>query len=403
VTGEPRAVRHWKFAALLAALSMLSPFSIDTFFPSFHSIAADFSISKWAVQQTLTVYMLPLSIMSLVQGPLSDAVGRRPVILTGISLYTLASIGCAWAPNFTTLLIFRGFQGISAGVGMIVGRAVVRDLFEGPSAQRLLSLVTMLFAFAPAVAPVIGGWIHVTLGWHSVFGFMAVFGAALGVGTYVLLPETHPKEKRAHLHVGHLARTAWSVVQHREFLLLAIAMGANFAALMSFIAAAPAVVMDHWHLRETQFINLFAPVIGGLIAAAFVLGRMAGRLSYERQARIGFTLVLISSALLTLLLAAVDSPPILLQQAIIAVIAFGVQLVGPTLTLRMLDLFPLARGSAASVQSCVSIAISALVFGFIGPAISNSMLTLAFGSFLSAVLAFGLWKLALRHLQAQVA
>src|SRR3979490_1681179 len=139
VTGEGGATRHWKLAGLLAVLSMVSPFSIDTFFPSFHAIAADFSLSKWAVQQTLTAYMLPLSIMSLMQGPLSDAIGRRPVILAGLSVYTVASVGCTLAPNFGTLLVCRALQGVSAGVGMIVGRAVIRDLFEGPQAQKLLS------------------------------------------------------------------------------------------------------------------------------------------------------------------------------------------------------------------------------------------------------------------------
>jgi MFS transporter, DHA1 family, multidrug resistance protein len=399
VTGEHGAARHWKLAVLLAALSMLSPFSIDTFFPSFHAIAADFRLSKWAVQQTLTVYMLPLSIMSLVQGPLSDAIGRRPVILAGICVYTVASIGCTFAPNFGTLLAFRALQGISAGVGVIVGRAVIRDLFEGPQAQRLLSLVTMLFAFAPAVAPVIGGWIHIKYGWHGVFAFMALFGAALGTGTYLTLPETHPREKRPQLHAAVLARTAWSVVRHREFLLLAMAMGANFAALMSFIGAAPTVVLDHWHLRETQFATLFVPVIGGLIGSAFISGRMAGRVTYAQQSHLGFLLALTGSGLMTALHTLVNEPPILLQQAIMAVIAFGVQLASPTLNLRMLDLFPLARGSAASVQSCVSIAISALVFGVISPALSGSMLTLAAGSFLSALLAFALWNLAQRYLR----
>jgi DHA1 family bicyclomycin/chloramphenicol resistance-like MFS transporter len=385
---------------LLAALSMVSPFSIDTFFPSFHAIAADFGLSKWAVQQTLTVYMLPLSIMSLVQGPLSDALGRRPIILTGLCVYTLASVGCTFAPNFTTLLIFRALQGISAGVGMIVGRAVIRDLFEGPQAQKLLSLVTMLFAFAPAVAPVIGGWIHVTLGWHAVFGFMALFGTSLVLGAHLMLPETHPKEKRSHLHAGTLARTAWSIVRHREFLLLATAMGANFAALMSFVGAAPSVVVDHWHLRETQFAYLFIPVIGGLISSAFISGRMAGRYTYAQQSRLGFLLALGGSALMTLLFVLVPAPPIIIQQLLIAVIAFGVQLAGPTLSLRMLDLFPHARGSAASVQSCVSIAISALIFGLVSPILSGSMLSLAEGSFCSALIAFGLWRLSqhgLRH------
>jgi MFS transporter, DHA1 family, multidrug resistance protein len=386
--------RYWKLAALLAALSMVGPFTIDTAFPSFHAIAEDFALSKWAVQQTLTVYLLPLSIMSLVQGPASDALGRRPVILAGLCVYTLASVGCTFAPNFTTLLIFRSLQGTSAGVGMIVGRAVIRDLFEGPQAQKLLSLVTMLFAFAPAVAPVIGGWIHVTLGWHAVFGFMALFSLSLAIGSYLLLPETHPKEKRPHLHAETLARTAWSVVCHREFLLLAFGMGANFAALMIFVGAAPSVVVDHWQLTETQFANLFIPVIGGLISAAFVSGRMAGRFSYAQQSRLGFILALSGSAVMTVWFVAVKAPPILIQQLLIAFIAFGVQLAGPTLSLRMLDLFPLARGSAASVQSCVSIAISALVFGFIAPILSDSMLWLAVGSFCSALIGFGLWRLS---------
>jgi DHA1 family bicyclomycin/chloramphenicol resistance-like MFS transporter len=393
-TPQRGVARHWKFAALLAALSMLSPFSIDAFFPSFHAIATDFALSKWEVQQTLTVYMLPLSIMSLVQGPLSDAVGRRPVILTGVCVYTLASIGCTFAPNFTTLLVFRALQGVSAGVGVIVGRAVIRDLFEGPQAQKLLSLVTMLFAFAPALAPVIGGWIHVRLGWHAVFGFMASFGAALALGVYLTLPETHPQEKRAQLHVVTLARTAWSVVRHREFLLLATAMGANFAALMSFVGAAPAVVVDHWHLSETQFAYLFIPVIGGLVSSAFLSGRMAGRFTYAQQSHLGFILALSGSGLMTALCAVFPAPPLLVQQLIIAVIAFGVQLASPTLNLRMLDLFPHARGSAASVQSCVSIAISALVFGLISPILSGSMLSLAEGSFFSALVALGLWRLA---------
>ena len=394
MTGDRGATRHWKLAALIAALSMMSPFSIDTFFPSFHAIATDFGLSKWAVQQTLTVYMLPLAVMSLVQGPLSDAVGRRPVILTGLCVYTVASVGCTFAPNFTTLLVFRALQGVSAGVGMIVGRAVIRDLFEGPQAQKLLSLVTMLFAFAPALAPVIGGWIHVALGWHAVFGFMALFGASLALGTHLTLPETHPLQKRARLHAGALARTAWSVVRHREFLLLATAMGANFAALMSFVGAAPAVVLDHWHLSETQFAYLFIPVIGGLVISAFVSGRMAGRFTYAQQSHLGFILALSGSGLMTLLCAVFDAPPLVVQQLIIAIIAFGVQLAGPTLSLRMLDLFPRARGSAASVQSCVSIAISALVFGLIAPVLSGSMLALAEGSFCSALVAFGLWRLS---------
>jgi MFS transporter, DHA1 family, multidrug resistance protein len=401
-TGPRPAVVRWKMAVLLASLSMVSPFSIDSFFPSFHAIADYFGISRWAVQQTLTAYMLPLSMMSLIQGPLSDALGRRPVILGGLGIYTLASIGCAAAPTFPMLLVFRALQGLSAGVGMIVGRAVIRDLYEGPQAQRLLSLVTMIFGFAPAVAPVIGGWIHVALGWRAVFGFMMLVGMILWLSAYFVLPETHPREKRPRLHVGELAATAWGIVRHSEFLLLATAMGANFAAMMSFIGAAPAVVVDHWHLHETEFAYLFMPVIGGIVAGAWASGQMAGRLAHERQLRIGFLLSLTTAALmiaLQLLLPHLRSPLLLLQQVLLGTIAFGVQLVAAPLTLRMLDLFPRARGSAASVQSCVSIAIAAFVFGFLSPVLSGSMLTLAAGSFCAALIALSLWQLAQRALR----
>jgi DHA1 family bicyclomycin/chloramphenicol resistance-like MFS transporter len=394
LSSDRGASRYWKFAVLLAALSMVSPFSIDTFFPSFHALAEQFGLSKWALQQTLTVYMLPLSLMSLVQGPLSDAIGRRRVILFGLVAYTAASIGCTLAPTFGMLLVFRALQGTSAGVGMIVGRAVIRDLYDGPQAQKLLSLVTMIFGFAPAVAPVIGGWIHVALGWRSVFGFMALFGAVLGLASYFALPETHPPERRPRLHVPELARMAWRIARNREFLLLAIAMGANFAALMCFIGAAPTVVVDHWHLRETQFAWLFMPIIGGLVCGAWISGRMAGRVTARRQCQWGFAFSVTGSGLTVALHAVFAAPPIPVQQCLLVVIALGAQMVSPILALRMLDLFPQARGSAASVQSCVSIVIAAFVFGVLAPLLYDSLLTLAEGSLCSALLAFGLWRSA---------
>ena len=393
-TVEPRKGRHAGLALLLAALSMAGPFSIDTFFPSFHAIATQFSISAWAVQQTLTVYMLPLSFMSLVQGPLSDAIGRRPVILTGLVIYTAASIGCTLAPTFTTLLVFRAFQGSSVGVGVIVGRAVIRDLYDGPQAQKLLSLVTMIFAFAPSVAPVIGGWIHIFLGWRAVFGFMATFGLILAVASYFALPETHPPERRPPLHVPDLARTALRVASHGEFLLLALALGANFAAIMCFIGAAPMVVTTHWHLSETQFANLFFPVISGFAIGAWISGRLAGRVPGDRQVQWGFAISLPVSITTVLLHALVKFPPLLLQQVLLTAAAIGVQLISPVVTLRMLDLFPKARGSAASVQSCISIVISAIVFGALAPLASGSMLNLSEASLCAVLIGFALWRTA---------
>ncbi|MEJ1966199.1 MAG: multidrug effflux MFS transporter [Gammaproteobacteria bacterium] len=396
IKDDDKGGSHWGIAALLAALAMVSPFSIDTFYPSFPAISQEFSLSTWQIQQTITVYMLPFALMTLVQGPLSDALGRRPVVLVGLLVYSLASIACVFAPTFAFLLAFRALQGMSAGVGMAVGRAIIRDLHEGPQAQKLMATISMIFSIAPAIAPVIGGWIHVWFGWRFVFGFMVITGVSLVVLSYVLLPETHPFEKRAKLDVAALARTVGRILSNREFMLYAFALGTTFSAMITFIGAAPAIVMHHWHLGETQFAYLFVPLIIGIMGGAFLSGRLAGRIKGKKQIGIGYTIALSGATLMVLLQAFVDSPPIFLDQVLITLVALGVQIMMPIYALRMLDLFPDVRGSAASVQSCVMLGVGAVFLGALVPAISHSMLLLAIGSLTSAVVGFLIWRLAWR-------
>jgi DHA1 family bicyclomycin/chloramphenicol resistance-like MFS transporter len=396
IKGNDKAGSHWGIAALLAALAMVSPFSIDTFYPSFPAISHEFALTTWQIQQTITVYMLPFALMTLVQGPLSDALGRRPVVLFGLTIYSLASIACVFAPTFASLLAFRALQGMSAGVGMAVGRAIIRDLHEGPQAQKLMATISMIFSIAPAIAPVIGGWIHVWFGWRFVFGFMVITGVSLVVLSYVLLPETHPTAKRAKLDVVALARTVGRILSNRQFMLYAFALGTTFSAMITFIGAAPAIVMHHWHLGETQFAYLFVPLIIGIMGGAFLSGRLAGRIPGTKQIAIGYTLTLAGGVLSVMLQAFVDSPPIFPQQVLITVVAVGVQLMMPIYALRMLDLFPDVRGSAASVQSCVMLGVGAVFLGALVPAISHSMVQLAIGSLSAALVGFLIWRAAWR-------
>ena len=156
-------------AVILAALAMIGPFTIDTYLPSFPHIGAEFAATPAQLQQTLSLYLFTLALMTLFHGTLSDSFGRRPVILASLAVYALASIGCAMAASLPQLLLWHALQGFSAGAGIIVGRAIIRDSLEGHAAQRLMSLVTMIFSIAPAIAPVIGGWLQGAIGWRAIF------------------------------------------------------------------------------------------------------------------------------------------------------------------------------------------------------------------------------------------
>src|SRR5690606_8636421 len=204
-------------AVLLAALAMFGPFSIDAMFPAFPAMAQGLRVPDAAIQQTLSVYLIAYAAMSLFHGPLSDAWGRRRAILTGTAAYALASIGCALAPTLSWLLVFRAVQGISAGVGLIVGRAIIRDLYEGPDAQRLMSTVTMIFGVAPAIAPIIGGWVFEWAGWHAVFWFLCLFGLLLWLACLLWLPETHPPVHRRPVSLGSLQRGYWHMFRDATF------------------------------------------------------------------------------------------------------------------------------------------------------------------------------------------
>ena len=148
---------RWAMAVLLAVLGMLGPFSIDTYIPAFSAIAHSLNATPVQMQQTLSAYLFGFAFMNLFHGALSDSLGRRPVILGGLLLFTLASLGCALSESVGQLVFFRALQGLSTGAGVVVSRAVVRDMFPPSEAQRVMSQITIFFGIAPALAPVIGG------------------------------------------------------------------------------------------------------------------------------------------------------------------------------------------------------------------------------------------------------
>lgn len=397
MTSQPHISRA-RLAFILGGLAMFGPFSIDTVFPAFPVMASDLGVGKVAMQQTISVYLMGYAAMSLFHGPISDAIGRRKVLLAGIVLFTLASVGAALATEMGVMLAFRALQGLSAGVGLIVGRAVVRDCRDGDDAQRLMSQISMIFGIAPAIAPVIGGVILGWSDWHGIFWFLAAFGLVLLVVTAWGLPESHPPENRVPLHPVTLARDYWSMLSSRKFRLLALAGAANFGALFLYIASAPAFVLDLLGLGEQDFVWFFAPTIGGMMLGAFLSGRAAGRMSGRRLVSWGFAcggVAAVYNITYNLFTASPSLPWAVLPTALSA---FGIALVFPILTLMILDRYPRQRGGASSMQAFVALLSNAAIAGLLSPLVSHSGLLLALTAAAFTAVAFALWRWYLSHL-----
>ena len=381
-----------RLAFLLGGLAMFGPFSIDTIFPAFEHIGRELHADKVAMQQTISVYLIAYALMSVVHGPLSDAIGRRKVIIAGLSVFTLASVGCALSKDLPTLLAFRALQGLSAGVGLIVGRALIRDVLHGDDAQRLMSQVSMIFGVAPAIAPIIGGWILGWGHWSAIFWFLVAFALLLLLAVSVALPETHPPHLRLSLAPRRLLRDYWAIFANPRFQRLAASGAFNFSSLFLYIASAPAFVMDLMGLNERQFGWFFIPMIGGMMLGAFTSGRMAGRISGARLANIGFACCGVGAAVNVAYNLFVPVPSIPWAVLPMAVGSFGIALVFPILTLAVLDMYPRQRGSASSLQAFTGLVMNAVVAGVLSPLLSHKGIHLALASALFALLGWVFWR-----------
>ncbi len=376
-----------QLAALLAALATVGPFSIDTYLPALHAIGADLGATTVQTQQTLTAYMLPMALMVLWHGAISDAYGRKRVIVVSMLLFTLASVLCVFAGSIEMLLVGRALQGISAGAGMVVGRAVVRDLHDGPAAQRLMSHVSMAFALGPAIAPILGGWIFSAFGWRAVFVFLALLGLVLAALTVWKLDETHPPEARHPLHPGPLARRYWGVFTSPGFLLLTFAVSYNFNGFFLYVLSAPVFLIQHLGLPETGFGWFFIPTVSGMMAGSALSARLAGALSPARTIALALGIMILAAAI-NLAVTSLMAPGLPQSVLPIMLYTFGMAIGMPSLTLLALDHFPTHRGLASSCQSFLQMLVSSITAGLVAPALWDSVGSLATG--MLANLAVGL-------------
>jgi DHA1 family bicyclomycin/chloramphenicol resistance-like MFS transporter len=370
---------RWTLALLLACLGMLGPFAIDTYLPAFAGIAQTLGATPVEMQQTLSAYLFGFAVMNLFHGALSDSFGRRPVVLWGLAVFTLASVGCALAPTIGWLVFFRALQGMSTGAGIVISRAIIRDMFPPADAQRVMSQVTIYFGIAPAVAPMVGGLIFTYGNWHAIFWLLAGIGVVLWVVNWRRLPETLYAGDRQPFEVRHLLRGYWQLGADPRFLALALASGVPFNGMFLYVLSAPAWLGGHLDLAPAEFFWFFSLTIAGIMAGAWLSGRRAGLVTPRKQIRRGFE-IMVGASVVNVLLNATFVAHWSWALLPVALFAFGWALMVPVVTLAVLDLVPERRGMASSLQACVGSVANGLVAGLIAPLVMHSTLGLALTS-----------------------
>lgn len=380
---------------VLAALAALAPFAIDTYLPAFHVMAAEFDADELAIQQSLTFYLLPYAVMTLCHGAISDAIGRITTIKWGLAIFVLASLGCAFAPNVQTLWLFRALQGVSGGAGNTVARAMVRDLFSGAQAQRVMATVQLLFGIAPAVAPILGGLL-LGIHWQAIFLFLSLYAAVALWMAVRYLPETMTVEKRVPFSLAGIAHTYGKMLRHRVFLALIACLGLNFAAFFIYVLASPVFLVEHLHLNSQQFGYLFIPTVTGMMLGSWISRHTAGKIAPARALRYAFAwMVLIASLNVCVQLWAGDGIHHAWWLAILPIALFniGMATAMPVLSIAALDCYPKVRGTAASAQAFMQMLCSTVCSAVIVPFVWHSTLTLAVAMLMMTLLSTLLLRL----------
>lgn len=384
------------FALCVAMLAMLGPFTIDMIFPGFPQIGEDFSAHPAALQQITSAYLLSFAVMSIFHGPLSDALGRKKVMTAALVIYLLSTLGAALSPNLGVLIAFRILQGLSAGGATIISRVVIRDLYSGATAQKLMSQVMIIFALAPAIAPIVGGWVLAFGPWRWIFIAMLLYALIAMAVMWFKIPETLPLSYRQPFNAKSIFASILRVTRNQKMWLLVLTATASQSFFM-YISAAPIIVPEILKLGEQDYWVLFVPMILGLVTGNYIVGRVAYTVSKETL----ITASLVVMALAHTLTAVVAwlVPPftseidfwILIVMIGPALSNLGAALMMSPIQLKIMDMYPLELGAATSLSTFMLLLTAAAMAGLITPLLGASLSLLALGSLALVIFGAVLW------------
>ncbi|WP_119389388.1 multidrug effflux MFS transporter [Taklimakanibacter lacteus] len=390
---QTRFVRN---AVILGLLSAIGPFAIDMYLPALPTIGQNLNADIRSVQLSLMLFFVSFGAFQLIFGPISDMFGRKLPLYIGLILFAIGGIGCALAPDITTLNFFRFIQGIGACAGMVIPRAVVRDLHTGIDAARMMSLLMLVFSISPILAPVTGSLVISLADWRAVFWVVTV-AAVLGfIMIATMLPETRPKELRVASGVGTALSGYRLLLGDWNFLALSFIGGFGIASFFSYLANSPFVLIGHFGLSPTLYSVFFSINAVSFFTVAQFTGKLADRFGLRKVVRIAVVGYFAAMALLFALTASgVDRLDVL---AACLFVGYGfLGLVIPTTAVLAMEEHGEIAGTASALMGTLHFVTGAVAVAVIGLFADGTVLPMVTGIAACALITFILSQVALRQ------
>ncbi len=385
-----------RMALVLGLLSAVGPFAIDMYLPALPTIGKSLGASVHAVQASLMAFFVSLGIGQIVYGPVSDMVGRKPPLYFGLVLFAVGSVGCALAPDIESLIALRFVQGLGACAGMVVPRAIVRDLHTGTDAARLMSLLMLVFSVSPILAPLAGSILIEAAGWRSVFWAVTVLA---GLGLVLLatsLPETRPPGQRVDSSLRSAIAAYGTLLRDRHFMGLVFIGAFGISSFFAYLANSSFVLIDHYGLTPRQYGIAFAVNAASFIGASQFTGRLAKRYGLPSIVRVAVSgYALLMAALLALNLAGIDRLDLMLALLFAGYGFLG--LVVPSTAVLALDQHGKIAGTASALMGTLQFATGVLVMALVGRFVDGTARPMVAGIAGCALVAFLLAQLTLRR------
>jgi DHA1 family bicyclomycin/chloramphenicol resistance-like MFS transporter len=374
--------------ALLALLTAIGPLSVDLYLPSLPAIGAALDASPAAVGLTVSFYLIGFAVGQVAYGPLSDRHGRKPVMFAAMLIYCAATIVCALAPTIEALIAARALQAFGSSGAVVLARAVVRDLYEGPRAGRELSLMAMIMGLAPIVAPIIGSGLQAASGWRACFVFLVLAGVAAAVAVRWLLPET--LRRREHTPSSGMLASIGVVARHRGALAYVGMIAGGYGGLFAFISGSPFVLQTVYALTPFGYAVAFAIASVGYIGGSWLASKLVTRLGLDRTIGWGVLAFAVSGA--AMIVATALAPGAVAGfVAPMTLYLFGLGLAMPQALAGALQPFPERAGAASSLIGCVQQSVAATTGALVAHALGDTAWPLVIGIAVPGTAALAIW------------